>query len=739
MHGEMQNKTHQILQGDCREVLKSLPDESVHCVVTSPPYMGLRDYGTAKWEGGNVECDHHPSSTPNERGIASSTLYGGKKSTGHKQEGFGAACPRCGAVRIDSQIGLEPTPAEFIAALVEVFTEVRRVLRKDGILWLNLGTSYNGSGKGGNPEGSPHTKQKTNVGSLIDAPTRVEGFKPKDLILIPFFVAEALRQEGWYLRQALPWCKRSSMPESVTDRPANALEYVFMLTKSPRYFYDAEAVRKDGSGYVPGNTTHKQTSAYENGDAKLRTKAGLVAYAERQRDRSFDWSRNGEGGHLDTTPAGSRSFRNTDLFYQSLRRDFYADKNLQEMQPNQTASRLQQVQEDEGRVPEILPELFQQADERMVSEEITRPDFRGTGEAPSSSLHRTTGNSKETPGIPTVRERKGGEPPNLSKEPRILSGTEPKVSADGEIQRLHQDLRKDGERESDLRREERSASSQQKESTNIGESADRPPMEANSSTFPSSMCLLQSGESEPQQGPSNPVESGRPVRIGEYSAGVQVVQLAETHEGCATVDGEQGFRLEPPLRSDIEPGLRSDIWTQSMEPPHGLVGIGDELVGLDVNPAGYKEAHFATYPPKLIEPLIRAATSEKGCCAECGSPWERVVEKEMPPTRVVASAGPYAGHGLLGGNRFDEPIKTTTTGWQPTCKCDTTDTVPCTVLDPFAGAGTTLLVAKRLRRHSIGIELNPEYIKLIERRLEHYHKPSPPPAESTETVLPLFG
>lgn len=180
-----------LLIGDSRELLRTLPDESVHCCVTSPPYFGLRDYG------------------------------------------------------VDGQMGLEPTPDEFVAGMVELFREVRRVLRKDGTLWLNLGDSYNahpGQRKVTDKAGS---KQRSNAGSP-GAPSRsVPGLKSKDLIGIPWRVAFALQADGWYLRQDIIWHKPNPMPESVKDRCTKAHEYVFMLTKSNKYHYDHEAVKED--------------------------------------------------------------------------------------------------------------------------------------------------------------------------------------------------------------------------------------------------------------------------------------------------------------------------------------------------------------------------------------------------------------------------------------------------------------------------------------------------------------
>ncbi|TIV83824.1 MAG: site-specific DNA-methyltransferase [Mesorhizobium sp.] len=176
-----------IMEGDCRAVLKTLPEQSVHCVVTSPPYFGLRDYG------------------------------------------------------VDGQIGLEANPEAFVAEMVDVFRGVHRVLRDDGTLWLNLGDSYANDTKWGGRTSGKHVK--ANHGDTgIGRRRQNTGLKSKDLIGIPWRVAFALQADGWYLRRDIIWHKLNPMPESVRDRPSTAHEYLFLLTKQPSYYYDAEAI-----------------------------------------------------------------------------------------------------------------------------------------------------------------------------------------------------------------------------------------------------------------------------------------------------------------------------------------------------------------------------------------------------------------------------------------------------------------------------------------------------------------
>ena len=456
---------------------------------------GLRDYGTATWEGAKNGCNHIEVSV----GMSDKNTLGPDKylpptnaaNVGRKQQ-FREVCKKCGAKRIDNQLGLEKTPEEYIENTVTWAREVWRVLRKDGTFFLNLGDSYNGSGgaggdynKGGLKDGQPKYNGR-NISTL----------KLKDLCGIPWKVAFALQagfsqcqncglelrtdlwpiwnghkvcfdcrdvdknviiqsQQGWYLRSAMPWVKRSAMPESCTDRPASALEYMFLLTKSSKYYFDMDAIRVGQSRELKG--------------------AFRV------------------GGNY----TGGQSFDNS-----------------------------------------------------------------GVSQPTNSSTHRQDG-------------------------------------------------------------------------------------------------------------------TGRNFR-------------------------------------------NTDLFYQSLEEPHGAIFAGEEMVGLDVNPQAYSEAHFATFPDKIPEICIKAGTSEKGACPECGAPWERIIEKEKAPRRSVdsrAAIEPYKNaQGNFATERWDEPDKSKTIGWQPTCKCGHKETVPCVVLDNFGGSGTTKNVADRLGRRGVMCELKMEYIEMAKKR-----------------------
>lgn len=222
----------QVLNGDCREILPTLAAGAMQCCVTSPPYFGLRDYG------------------------------------------------------VDGQIGLEPTPDEFIAAMVQVFREVRRVLADDGTLWLNLGDSYatNGGAHGGrsdNQRGVGAKRTHDNGGGDQAQRRAPDGLKHKDLMMIPARVALALQADGWWLRSHIIWHKPNPMPESVTDRPTSAHESIFLLTKAARYLYDADAVKEEGSGRIPGNKAPQRIDGTHGSEAKRLLKAQQLPQMDR--------------------------------------------------------------------------------------------------------------------------------------------------------------------------------------------------------------------------------------------------------------------------------------------------------------------------------------------------------------------------------------------------------------------------------------------------------------------------
>jgi len=244
-----------ILHGDCLEQMRTLDANSVQTCVTSPPYWGLRDYG------------------------------------------------------VEGQLGLEKTPEEYVAKMVEVFREVKRVLKDDGTLWLNLGDSYaqserrsrNGQASASLNEGRSDFKCRAEVAEI--GRKLKHGLKPKDLVGIPWRVAFALQADGWYLRQDIIWHKPNSMPESVTDRCTKSHEYIFLLSKSPKYYFDHEAVKEpavDKKGW--GNKQRRQVPGHSKGT--LRANLHKIPVRETRNRRSV-WTvttKPFKGAHFATFP-----------------------------------------------------------------------------------------------------------------------------------------------------------------------------------------------------------------------------------------------------------------------------------------------------------------------------------------------------------------------------------------------------------------------------------------------------
>lgn len=244
-----------LLQGDCLELMKTLPDKSVQTCVTSPPYWGLRDYG------------------------------------------------------VEGQLGLEKTPEEYVSKMVEIFREVKRTLKDDGTLWLNLGDSYAQGGSGGCSGKSTlqgYTGDHVKLGQMQgkSLPRKApDGLKPKDLVGIPWRVAFALQSDGWYLRQDIIWHKPNAMPESVRDRCTKSHEYIFLLSKSEKYFFDGKAIKEPSVGAQCGNKKQPR-QVPSHADGTLRTNLHKIKASDTRNKRSV-WSvttKPFKGAHFATYP-----------------------------------------------------------------------------------------------------------------------------------------------------------------------------------------------------------------------------------------------------------------------------------------------------------------------------------------------------------------------------------------------------------------------------------------------------
>jgi len=529
-----------------------LKDESVQCVITSPPYWGLRDYGTATWEGGKDGCDHIK---PDRQGTNGERA---NRTTGH-DDFYAESCDKCGAKRIDNQLGLEATPELYIENTITWAREVWRVLRKDGTFWLNLGDSYNAHSRG---EGNGGINSKRNLPEYRkgEGLGKCKNLKPKDLIGIPWKVVFALQADGWWLRSAMPWVKRSSMPESCTDRPASALEYMFLLTKSGTSQY----------------WTHRDFSGVREIPKP-----------------DWRWQHQAEELELDEPPDG------------------------------------------------------------WVDSLIACPVCDGTGYENRFANTDLFGETQMTWG--SICES--------CKDTDYIIG----------------DLRfiKEWKR------------------INLWQGHD----------YYFDMEAIRKGVT------------------GNAHAGRKDEELSPRY-GANDMDGHN--QRNGTWKQSYLPSSRNfrntDLFYQSLEAPHGAIFCGDEMVGLDVNPQAYSEAHFATFPEWLVTPLIKAGTSEKGACPECGAPWERVVEKSGG---TIGKSWHSHENDIGLGQRTegemqkkigDGTYQIKTIGWEPSCKCGHKETVPCIVLDIFGGSGTTKNVADRLGRKGVICELKMEYIEMARKR-----------------------
>lgn len=311
-----------IHHGDCRDVLSQLHSQSVNCCITSPPYWQLRDYRVAStiW-GGSPSCQHDWVQWQENHDVREETLHAKSRTSerhydslsrrfndNHQKHTAGTHCRHCHAWL--GCLGLEPTIEQYVANLVEVFAVVWRVLRDDGTLWLNIGDGYNAYNGNRGPSRRLNSHHHTSMPTLPQGNgLTCKTLKQKDRILMPARVAIALQDAGWYVRDEIIWEKKNAMPSSVRDRTTCAHEFIFMLTKKPRYYYNQDAIREPASTRGGGASFGKVRNS-ENGDAsgaasRRITKADRQRYIERGRNRRSVMSvstRSFHGAHFAVFP-----------------------------------------------------------------------------------------------------------------------------------------------------------------------------------------------------------------------------------------------------------------------------------------------------------------------------------------------------------------------------------------------------------------------------------------------------
>lgn len=604
-----------VLQGDCRDVLRTLPNNSVQCCVTSPPYFGLRSY--------------LPSGHPDKL----------------------------------LEIGNEKTPAEFVATMVEVFREVRRVLRGDGTVFLNLGDSYAvQGGKGAQGKTSQRQGQKNAITQThLKNRTPPLGLKPKDLIGIPWMVAFALRADGWWLRSDVIWAKPNPMPESVTDRPTSAHEHVFLLTKNARYFYDAEAVREGAES----NRPDMATKSIRTGSAHLQQ--GAVASNHEKPDKQRGHGRRHAGFN-------DRWDKITKYEQCSMGRNLRSVWTIA-TQPNadwtETVHQIRVAWDapDDGKKHIASPDCPLHGDHSVQDANVSCDERAIDSRLSSVCSENHRGSEPQSCYVPTEM------PPALVISQSISDCLAPSCASSA------------NPRNTESRRTARALAT-------------------------SLACM-----------PCDETQS----RTGDTST---------RYERSDSADRTHANKTAP---DETDDGPKSQMETGSVRisTEWALSGASEPLVCTCEHyiEKTEKTSHFATFPTTLAERCILAGTSEKGCCAACGAPWTRVTTKGEPDTahRRASGAdasGSYSGQSAKGHDaakvqnasdvkrRILEGMREKTYSWEPTCMCSgEPEIAPCIVLDPFGGAGTVGLVADRLRRDAVLIELNADYIEIVKRRL----------------------
>lgn len=803
-----------LLIGDALSRLQTIPADSIHCCVTSPPYWGLRDYGTRNWFGGDPACEHDREVVygPHHSGQVEQTKWSDAEAAGKGGTATTASCSKCGAWW--GQLGLEPTPEAYVQNIVAIFKEVRRALHPSGTLWCNLGDSYASQGIS-------------------------DGLKAKDLVGIPWMVAFALRADGWYLRSDIIWClsggtrvyartQKGEMPMTIKDMVrldpstvelwnGTAWTQVLGWNESPRPEKPVEIVLRSGERITctPGHRWPTQrgllaASDLQMGDIIQTTglpEPLISTSPECLPDEATGWF---VGMYL---AEGSRSKGQIQIAGHAFETDRLA--------------RLQAIAAMFGGTCNRHPQGGHKVTDGMYGNVLNAIIDTYVGGRIAKDKHLKSACWKRSNAFlhALLQGYLDGDGHDDPTNPRWRLSFTRNYALEADIRTLcarlglHLSLRPtmshyEGKRYPSFRGEIRFSRSGHHNEKHMGEIvvirqgrarkfwdigvADEPHLFALASGV---LTHNSKGNCMPESVRDRPTRSHEYIFLLTKQARYFYDQDA-IRETAATADpddpsfrenGKSKARRKPigiPPGMSEQHGLMNDLWRSlplPMRPQskralelaeqHGLtqehldairaVGLADpggkreklmtgagknteevirlaaeakEVLGSyykefadvsggrnkrsvwQINSQPYAEAHFATFPPALPEICIRAGTSEKGCCPTCKAPWDRVTEiesqfKDGPghPTRYgdtdSKSAKGFAMPSI-------PPPDVTQLGWQPTCSCPEHTPEPCTVLDPFSGSGTTLMVATELRRKFIGIELNPEYAKLIDRRLD---------------------
>jgi DNA modification methylase len=761
-----------LVRGDARNL--PLASGSVQCIVTSPPYFGLRSYGgqTSVW-GGDQKCEHcwtPVSRSPAQQGGRSEKQASNKGAWHHGNDV--ATCTICSAWR--GELGSEPAPALFVAHLVEVFREVKRVLRNDGCVFLNIGDSYAGSGKGptghngigdqserqgftGN--GGMHRK-RLEAGAIgnawVPAP---KGTRQKSLMLVPERLAIALSDDGWIIRSRIAWCKAAPMPESAKDRPTSAWEHIWVLTKQGRYYWDGPAVAEpaihDGrviKPYAP------DARVFDIGDETndRRTATGFA------RGTSVGPTRNlwnywvlppdpYSGAHFACVDEQTEALtvngwkRHDQLQVGELIASYGMDDQRLRWRPLEAVAQYDVVNQPMVLGKTASLDMLLTPNHRCV---IQRRRIRGDRAYLAPKIKRADMLNREDAIPTTATWDEAGEPFDRNWAELlgwyVAEGHESKMSLAVEIYQSLSVNEKKVERLRELlyavgaewteatgARTWRGRDAHQTAFRVMGYAAARlrelAPAKIlqpfilswSHDALAALMAGLVGGDGHTRK------DDGRLCFVQKNKPVIDLVQAVAIRLGWSATMGSRpdgiwtlwftqhnrrSFRGTAGRGQNIATTIYSGVVWCPKTPDGTWVARRNGTVWITGN----------TFPREIPRRCILAATSEYGACAACGAPYKRETERTAVPLQATyngaqvnnsAAAPPGSATRWSGGTGKPSRVDVQHLGWTPTCRCGPDAGVrPCVVADVFSGSGTTAFVAASLGRVGVGVELSAEYV-----------------------------
>lgn len=735
---------HALINADAFHI--PLADNSVSMIVTSPPYYNLRQYeGTMAYEGGDPTCDH--VANPNATKIFGNPDFNiNRPSRGKAKmaDYYAPVCPKCGALRVDNQIGNEATPQAYVDNIVAIFREIKRVLHPQGTAWLNLGDSHWGSGgahktQHGNPgiSKSAFRNGKPRAGSQIP----VNGLKPKDLIGVPWRVALALQEDGWWLRSDIIWClshstrvyaktQKGEMPMTIGEMVRLKPETIKLWTgekwaqvhgfsRSPETIgIEIELRNGQRISCTPGHVWPTERGELRADELKLGDKLIGVTLPEPIRPHTpggipdrFGWIMGfylAEGATLKGDGLQFAMNSNEDIEAERLRAfaEYYGSSFTVFDYGNK-----RQVHILGGAAGAVVHEYISNGD--CKHKHLTTAAWQRSNEFIRSLLdgylagdgHYDEKNNRWRLGfarndaladdLRTIGARQG-----ISVR---LKRTWHKNQS-GKFYGWRGEIRFGDERRTSDTEIVGLQKSKSERFYDIG--IEEPHVFALA-------CGVLTHNSKGNPMPESTTD--RPTRAHEY---IFLLSKSRKYD-------YDWYAIREPLAESTEDRnayphngnkTLNGVYAVSRKRQAGDYGYEDgrnKRTVWDINTQPYPGSHYAVFPEELAETCIKAGASEMGRCPQCGRQWRRILEKkEKRPANEERikwlsqfgidrhSANLYADH---------KPNPVRMVGWEASCKCNL-DPVPCLVLDPFAGSGTTLLVARRLGRHAVGMDLSYQYL-----------------------------